>query len=202
MLALFQKYFWVFLISMVPLVELRGAIPVGVASGLPLLGTYLVSIVGNMLPVPVIILFSKQVLLWCCKLPGKLGRFFQAIYDKGMKAGDKMQKKAGRGLYFALFFVCGNPTAGHRCLDRQPCRYPAGYGVLAQCVCRNVRRTDCRHHYGYPFCRVVWRSGHAIGLTGTRFTGDGYPRFRCSVFALKSAQNVFHLPLLLDFILF
>ncbi len=112
MLALFQKYFWVFFISMVPLVELRGAIPVGVASGLPLLGTYLVAIVGNMLPVPVIILFSKQVLLWCCKLPGKVGRFFQAIYDKGVKAGDKLQQKAGRGLYFALFVFVAIPLPG------------------------------------------------------------------------------------------
>ena len=112
MLALFQKYFWVFFISMVPLVELRGAIPVGVASGLPLLGTYLVAIIGNMLPVPVIILFSKQVLLWCCKLPGGFGRFFQAIYDKGMKAGDKLQQKAGRGLYFALFLFVAIPLPG------------------------------------------------------------------------------------------
>ncbi len=112
MLALFQKYFWVFFISMVPLVELRGAIPVGVASGLPLLGTYLVAIIGNMLPVPVIILFSKQVLLWCCKLPGGFGRFFQAIYDKGMKAGEKLQQKAGRGLYFALFLFVAIPLPG------------------------------------------------------------------------------------------
>ena len=76
MLTLFKKYFWVFLVSMVPIVELRGAIPIGVGSGLPLAGTYITAIIGNMLPVPVIILFSKKVLLWCCKLPGRWGKPF------------------------------------------------------------------------------------------------------------------------------
>ena len=66
MLALFRKYLVVFLVSMVPVIELRGAIPFGVGMGLPLLGTYAFAILGNMLPVPIIILFSKRVLLWCC----------------------------------------------------------------------------------------------------------------------------------------
>ncbi|MBC5581465.1 small multi-drug export protein [Anaerofilum sp. BX8] len=112
MLTLFKKYFWVFLVSMVPIVELRGAIPIGVGSGLPLAGTYITAIIGNMLPVPVIILFSKKVLLWCCKLPGRWGKPFDWIYRKGVKAGDKMQEKAGRGLYFALFLFVAIPLPG------------------------------------------------------------------------------------------
>ena len=72
MLALVKEYFWIFFISMVPIVELRGAVPAGLAMGLPVIPTYIVSVIGNMLPVPVILLFAKAVLLWCTKLPGGL----------------------------------------------------------------------------------------------------------------------------------
>ena len=112
MLTLFKKYFWVFLVSMVPIIELRGAIPIGVSMGLPLLETYIFAIIGNMLPVPIIILFSKQVLLWCCKLPGKWGKPFNWIYRKGVRAGDTLQAKAGKGLYFALFLFVAIPLPG------------------------------------------------------------------------------------------
>ena len=111
MLALVKEYFWIFFISMVPIVELRGAVPAGLAMGLPVIPTYIVSVIGNMLPVPVILLFAKAVLLWCTKLPGGLGRFFMKIYDKGVKAGEKMQAKAGRGIYWALFLFVAIPLA-------------------------------------------------------------------------------------------
>ena len=70
-----KKYLWVFLISMVPLVELRGAIPVSQVMGLPLTTSYIVSIVGNMLPVPIIYLFARKVLEWGCDKP-LIGGFF------------------------------------------------------------------------------------------------------------------------------
>ena len=57
-----MKYLYIFLISMVPLIELRGAIPVGAGLGLDFLPNYLVSIVGNMLPVPFILLLIRYVL--------------------------------------------------------------------------------------------------------------------------------------------
>ena len=103
-MALFKKYFWVFFVSMVPIVELRGAIPIGVVGQqLPLVPVLITAILGNMLPVPIILLFAKKVLLWCTGLPGKLGGLFDWIYQKGMKAGDKMQEKAGRSVYVGLF---------------------------------------------------------------------------------------------------
>ena len=108
MLALVKEYFWIFFISMVPIVELRGAVPAGLAMGLPVIPTYIVSV----MPVPVILLFAKAVLLWCTKLPGGLGRFFMKIYDKGVKAGEKMQAKAGRGIYWALFLFVAIPLPG------------------------------------------------------------------------------------------
>ena len=112
MLTLFKKYLIVFLVSMVPIVELRGAIPIGVGMGIPLFETYILATIGNMLPVPVIILFSKQVLLWCCKLPGKWGKPFLWIYHKGVRAGDALQAKAGRGLFVALLLFVGIPLPG------------------------------------------------------------------------------------------
>jgi len=112
MLALMKKYFWVFFVSMVPIIELRGAIPIGVGQGLPLAGVYITAIIGNMLPVPFIILFSKKVLLWCCRLPGRWNRPFLWIYNKGVRAGDKLKEKTGRGLYFALFVFVAIPLPG------------------------------------------------------------------------------------------
>ena len=96
-----KKYLWVFLISMVPLVELRGAIPVSQVMGLPLTTSYIVSIVGNMLPVPIIYLFARKVLEWGCDKP-LIGGFFSWCLEKGKKGGKKLQEKAGRGLFVAL----------------------------------------------------------------------------------------------------
>ena len=112
MIALLKKYFWVLFVFMVPIVELRGAVPIGVGMGLPLVPTYLVAVLGNMLPVPIILLFAKRVLLWCTTWPGALGRFFTKIYEKGVKAGDKMQEKAGRGIYWALYLFVAIPLPG------------------------------------------------------------------------------------------
>lgn len=107
------KFLWVFVISMVPVVELRGAVPIGVGLGLPLAATYIVAVIGNMIPVPVILLFAKRVLLWCTKLPSYLGgRFFLWIYEKGLHAGEKLQQKSGRGIYWALYLFVAIPLPG------------------------------------------------------------------------------------------
>ena len=113
MSVLLKKYFWVFLISMVPLIELRGAIPVGVVGQqLPLIPTLLVAVLGNMLPVPIILLFAKKVLLWCCTWPGVMGRFFTKIHEKGMKAGRKIEEKAGKGIFWGVFIFVAIPLPG------------------------------------------------------------------------------------------
>ncbi len=111
MLTLLKNYIWVFIVSMVPLFELRGAVPIGVGMGLELVPTYIIAVIGNILPVPVILLFAKQVLLWCTRLP-KVGGFFQKIWEKGVKGGDKLQEKAGTSIYWALFLFVGIPLPG------------------------------------------------------------------------------------------
>ena len=106
-MTVFTHYIMVFLISMVPLIELRGAIPyavgfinAGVPLSLPL--CYVVAIVGNMLPVPIIFFFARKVLEWGADKP-VIG---------GFKGGQKLQAKAGRGLFVALLLFVGIPLPG------------------------------------------------------------------------------------------
>lgn len=106
-----KHYLIVFFVSMVPIIELRGAIPYGVGFGLPLWLTYCIAIVGNMLPVPMIYLFARKVLVWGSDKP-VIGKFFTFCLEKGEKAGRKLQQKAGRGLYWALLLFVGIPLPG------------------------------------------------------------------------------------------
>jgi len=108
---MFKKYLIVFLISMVPLIELRGAIPYAVGFNLPLVPSYIVAVIGNMLPVPFIFLFGRKLLEWG-KDKKVVGGFFRFCLEKGEKAGRKLESKAGRGLYIALMLFVGIPLPG------------------------------------------------------------------------------------------
>lgn len=96
---------------MVPIIELRGAIPVAVGMGLPLIPSYIICIIGNMLPVPFIYFFARKVLVWGSDKP-VIGKFFTFCLEKGEKGGKKLQAKAGRGLFVALLIFVGIPLPG------------------------------------------------------------------------------------------
>lgn len=106
-----KNYLYIFFISMVPLIELRGAIPASQILKLPFLQSYIVCIIGNMLPVPVIYLFARKVLEWGADKP-VIGGFFTFCLEKGEKGGKKLQEKAGRGLFLALLLFVGIPIPG------------------------------------------------------------------------------------------
>ena len=108
---MFKNYLWIFFISMVPLIELRGAIPVSQALQMPVVPSYIVCIIGNMLPVPIIYLFARRFLEWGQdkKVIGGICRFFLV---KGTAAGEKLQSKAGRGIFVALLLFVGIPIPG------------------------------------------------------------------------------------------
>lgn len=108
---MFKKYLYIFLISMVPLVELRGSIIISQGFQLPLLQSYIVCVIGNMLPVPVIYLFARKVLEWG-KDKKYIGKFFTFCIEKGHKGGEKLKQKAGRGLFVALLLFVGIPLPG------------------------------------------------------------------------------------------
>ena len=107
-----QKYLLVFFISMVPLIELRGAIPVALGMDLPVLTSYIICILGNMLPVPIIYFFARKVLIWGADKK-YIGKFFRYCLEKGERGGRKLTAKAGRGgLFVALMLFVGIPLPG------------------------------------------------------------------------------------------
>ena len=108
---MFQKYLLVLLVSMVPLLELRFAIPYSQLMELPLPASYAVAIVGNMIPVPFIFLFARKILEWGAKKP-YIGKLFSWVLVKGEHAGQRLKRKAGRGLFIALMLFVGIPIPG------------------------------------------------------------------------------------------
>jgi len=106
------RYLAIFLISMVPIIELRGAIPIGIGWDLNPIIVYIVCIIGNMVPVPFIYLFARKVLLW-----GKdkkiIGKFFNFCLVKGESGGKKLEAKAKKGgLFVALMLFVAIPLPG------------------------------------------------------------------------------------------
>ena len=113
---LWAIYLVIFVVSMLPLIELRGAIPiaylfteVGISLNMPLV--YVVIILGNMLPVPFIFFFARKVLEWGADKP-VIGKFFTFCLEKGHKGGEKLKAKAGNGLLVALLLFVGIPVPG------------------------------------------------------------------------------------------
>ncbi len=106
-LELLQDYWKVFVISMVPIIELRGAVPIGIGMGLPLLPTFIVAVVGNTLPVPFLIAFSQRVLRWLAKFE-KIGPFFQKIIDRA----EEKAKTIGTNELLGLFLFVAIPLPG------------------------------------------------------------------------------------------
>ena len=109
---MFKNYLTVFLVSMLPLIELRGAIPIAESMNLNIFIYYIVAIIGNMVPVPFIYLFARRMLEW-----GKdkkiIGKFFTFCLEKGQKGGEKLKKSAGsRGIFWALMIFVGIPIPG------------------------------------------------------------------------------------------
>ena len=112
-------YLIVFFISMVPLIELRGAIPYAVGFQLNLVTSYIIAIIGNMLPMPIIYLFARKVLLWG-KDKKYIGRFFTFCLEKGEKGGQKQAEVYIVRFCFLSAFLSPAPAHGPERL-RQVC---------------------------------------------------------------------------------
>ena len=109
---MFSKYLLIFLVSMVPLVELRGAIMMAVGMELDYFTSLAVCVLGNMLPVPLIYFFARKVLHWGANKK-YIGKFFTYCLEKGERGGHKLIAKAGRGgLFVALMLFVGIPIPG------------------------------------------------------------------------------------------
>ena len=95
--------------AMIPIFELRGAIPAAVwGYHINPIIAYIIAVIGNMIPVPFIYLFARKVLEW-----GKdkkfIGKFFTFCLKKGEKGGEKLKAKSGKGLFVALMLFVGIP---------------------------------------------------------------------------------------------
>lgn len=109
---MFIHYLICFLISMVPLIELRGGVPIAVGMGLDYWTSLVVCVAANMLPVPIIYFFARKVLEWG-KDKRYIGKFFTFCLEKGERAGQKLTAKTGRGgLFVALMLFVGIPVPG------------------------------------------------------------------------------------------
>ena len=109
------KILLVLLVSMVPLIELRGAIPIaiGMDLGLPEWAVLIIAIIGNLIPIPIIYFFAQKVLKWGQKCKIKwFKKFCNFCLEKGKKAGEKMLKKAKGGVYLGLFLFVAIPIPG------------------------------------------------------------------------------------------
>ena len=109
----FVKYILIFLVSMVPIVELRGAIPIAIdVYHLNLVPSFIICIIGNMVPVPLIYFLARKVLEWG-KDKKVIGKFFNWCLVKGERAGNKLQRSIGKkGTFVALLLFVGIPLPG------------------------------------------------------------------------------------------
>ena len=106
------KYLAVFFISMIPILELRGAIPIAVGMDLPYLPALITCVIGNMVPVPFIYLFARKFLIWGARQK-HIGKFCTFVLEKGHRAGEKIVAATGRGgTFVALMLFVGIPVPG------------------------------------------------------------------------------------------
>lgn len=101
--------FYTFFVSMIPVIELRGAIPMGQALGLSFWQCFFISVIGNILPVPIILLFVRYVLDWMTGIKN-LDRIANWVLEKADKHSGKVTKYATWGLF--LFVAIPLPGTG------------------------------------------------------------------------------------------
>lgn len=107
-----QKYLAAFFISMIPIIELRGAIPIAIGYDIHPVVAYIICVIGNMIPVPIIYFFARKFLLWGSDKK-YIGKFFRFCIEKGEHAGQKLTNRAKKGgLIIALMLFVGIPIPG------------------------------------------------------------------------------------------
>ena len=108
--SLFGKLLQTFLISMVPIIELRGAIPYGVLRGLEYWQAIPVAIVGNLVPVPFIIVFIRKIFAWLRTKSAWLNGLVTKLENRALSKTDTVKKYAFWGLF--LFVAIPLPGTG------------------------------------------------------------------------------------------
>lgn len=94
-----KELFYIMFIAMVPVIELRGAIPVGLAMGLDFWPVFLAALIGNILPVPFLVLFTRKVFEWLRRKSQLLERFVSKMEQKAESKKELLQKYELMGLF-------------------------------------------------------------------------------------------------------
>ena len=105
-----KSFFYTLFISMIPIIELRGGLPIGVASGLSLLEAYIAAVIGNLIPVPFIILFIRKIFSFIRKYMPKLNDMVDKLENKAHLKGEKVKKYQKLGLF--IFVAIPLPGTG------------------------------------------------------------------------------------------
>ncbi|WP_366934117.1 small multi-drug export protein [Anaerofustis sp.] len=105
-----NSFLYTLIISMVPIIELRGGLPIGIASGLSFPAAYIASVVGNLIPVPFIILFIRRIFILIRKYLPKLSEFIDKLENKAHLKGEKVKKYQKWGLF--IFVAIPLPGTG------------------------------------------------------------------------------------------
>ena len=126
-----KKYLITFFISMVPLIELRAAIPYSQVVGLPLLQSYIICIIGNMLPVPIIFFFARKVLEWGCEKPvqAEVCRRIYVLFGKRTQRRRKIKSNCRKRSFLGTFDLCRDSVTRNRRMDRNTCSKHPGHGL-------------------------------------------------------------------------
>ena len=149
------KYLAVFLISMVPLVELRLAVPFAIGIGIDYIPALIIGVLGNMIPVPFIYFFARRFLAWGTRKK-KIGKICKFFLVKGEQAGHRLMSKTGRyGLFIALVMFVGIPIPGTG----------AWTGALAaSCLDMGFKPTVLSVSLGVVLAGVIMAVASALGL--------------------------------------
>lgn len=107
---MFKNFILTFLVAMLPVVELRGAIPFGLALDLPFWGVFVCSFIGNLVPVPFIILFVRKIFAWLRTKSERLNKFVTKLENKAMSKEEVIKKYQAWGLF--LFVAIPLPGTG------------------------------------------------------------------------------------------
>ena len=104
------EFIFTFLVSMIPIVELRGGIPFGVTLGLPVWAAYVAAIIGNILPVPFILVYIRRIFQWMRRRLPRLNRLVDKLERKAHLKGRRVTKYKYLGLM--LFVAIPLPGTG------------------------------------------------------------------------------------------
>lgn len=102
------EFLMTLLVSMVPVIELRGGIPFGVAAGLPAWAAYLAAVIGNLIPVPFIIIYIRRIFQWMRRHMPRLNRLVDKLERKAHLKGQTVTKYE----YLGLFILVAIPLPG------------------------------------------------------------------------------------------